>query len=235
MASPPSPPQDAPQQITLFTYFRSSCSARLRIALNYKSLPYTPVYINIKDGAHLDASYAALNPSRTVPVLVVPHPAAPSTIITQSLAALDYLEEAYPAAAPLLPPPSDLAGRAVVRTLAHIIALDTQPPTNMRVLKRFGADAPLYARDVMAASLAAYEAAAAPVSGFYSYGNAVTIADVCLVPAVWNAERYGVDLTPFPTVRKIVEHTRLHVAFRRAYWRHQEDCPDEFKEVLRAA
>ncbi|KAJ9618104.1 hypothetical protein H2203_009285 [Taxawa tesnikishii (nom. ined.)] len=98
----------------LHGYHRSSCSARLRIVLDLKQIPYTPRYINIKDGQHLTASHASLNPSLTVPVLEV-HTGPSPLLITQSIAALEYLEEAYPSTPPLLPARADAARRALWR------------------------------------------------------------------------------------------------------------------------
>ena len=122
------------EEVVLHTYYRSSCSARLRIALATKNIEYKPIYVNIKDGFHLHPEYTAINASRTVPTL---HLGALK--ITQSIAALELLEEAFPHSKHMLPPPSDPAGRAQVRALVNIIASDVQPPTNMKVLKRIGA------------------------------------------------------------------------------------------------
>src|SRR4051812_12564484 len=120
--------------LALYGYYRSSCSARLRIALALKQIRYQTVFVNIKEGSHLQDSYSHVNPCKTVPTLEVrlPKPFA----IMQSVAALEYLDEAYPSSVQLLPPVSDLAGRAQVRVMVNIIANDIQPVTNMKVLQR---------------------------------------------------------------------------------------------------
>jgi len=152
----------------------------------------------------------------------------PDYRIGQSMAALEWLEEAHPDARPLLPPAPDLVGRATVRSLANIIACDTQPVTNMRILKRIrvlGGDANQWARELMADGLAAYEAALAGVAGKYSYGDNVTIADVCLVPAVWGALRFEVDISAYPTIKRIFEAISEDPAVAKAHWKNQEDTP----------
>ncbi|OJJ95720.1 hypothetical protein ASPACDRAFT_64201 [Aspergillus aculeatus ATCC 16872] len=222
-------------EITLYTYFRSSCSARLRIALHLKSLPYTPIYINLLEGAQRSPDNLARNPSGTVPTLLIsPSPAEEPTLkITQSLAALEYLDEAFPDTYPLLP--RDPAKRALVRTLAQIIACDVQPVTNLKVLKRvapLGVDRADWSREVIVDGLRAYETIIkeAGVSGLYSVGDEVTVADVCLVPAVWGAERVGVDVAGgFPVVAGVVERLEGLDAVRRAHWARQEDTPAELR------
>ncbi|TQS31326.1 hypothetical protein Golomagni_08397, partial [Golovinomyces magnicellulatus] len=184
----------------LYSYFRSSCSARLRIILNYKGIPYTLVPVNLLSGDHLSEAHRALNPSASVPLFITPD----GVKIGQSLAALEYLEEKHPSPA-TLPASNDLVQRAIVRTLVNIINADTQPPTNMKIMKRvkaLGGSAEDWNRDLMAEGLRAYEAVAKDHAGKYSVGDSVTMADACLLPAWWNAERYKVDLTQFPVLNK---------------------------------
>ncbi|PYH86063.1 Maleylacetoacetate isomerase [Aspergillus uvarum CBS 121591] len=228
-------------EITLYTYFRSSCSARLRIALHLKSLPYTPIPLNLLEGAQQSPENLARNPSGTVPTLLIsPSPGSPTADhtadpikITQSLAALEYLDEAFPATYPLLP--RDPAKRALVRTLAQIIACDVQPVTNLRILKRvapLGVDRAAWSRELIVDGLRAYETliAGAGVSGRFSVGDEVTVADVCLVPAVWGAERVGVDVAGlFPVVARVVERLEGLEAVRRAHWARQGDTPAELR------
>lgn len=218
---------DNQEEIVLYTYFRSSCSARLRIALLHKSLPFTSKYVNIKDNHHHETAYTSINPSVTVPTLLIP---SSDVAITQSLAALEYLDEAFPSTPSLLP--QDPAKRATARALAQIIAGDIQPPTNMRVLQRvsaLGGDATEWVRDIAGKGLKAYEALASKSAGKFSVGDELTIADVCLVPAVWNAERYGVDLSGMPTVRRVYEEASKVPAVRGAHWKVQEDCPESLR------
>ncbi|RAL01410.1 maleylacetoacetate isomerase MaiA, partial [Aspergillus ibericus CBS 121593] len=226
--------------LTLHTYFRSSCSARLRIALNLKSLPYTSIPINLlKDEQH-DPLNKSLNPSASVPVLIIqsssPNPSDPShqqqqqqpppIIIPQSLAALEYLEEAYPSSHPLLPPPSSPETRALVRTLVNIIACDVQPVTNLRILKRvakLGMDRTTWSKELVEEGFRAYEEIVRQCAGTYSVGDCITLADVCLVPAVWGAERVGVEMGGFPTILRVWGNLEGLEAVRRAHWRRQGD------------
>ena len=222
---------DPATNITLYTYFRSSCSARLRIALAYKSIPYTSIPINLlKDEQH-SHTYGTVNPSSTVPSMIVEH-GQNTVTITQSLAALEYLEEKFPSSASLLPPVSDIEARTDVRNLALIIACDVQPVTNLRILKRVGAvgvDRTAWSKDLVVEGLAAYEAIASRTARAFSVGDTITLADVCLVPAAWGAERVGVDLARFPTVKRIVERLEGEECVRKAHWRTQEDTPEEFR------
>lgn len=233
------PPPEA--KVTLYTYFRSSCSARLRIALHYKAIPFTSIAVNLLKDEQLSAAHRAINPSGSVPALVVEHPANNNknntVTVTQSLSALEYLEEIssrFPIAAarPLLPPASEPEERALVRTLASIIACDVQPVTNLRVLKRVGAlgvDRVAWSGQFIEDGFHAYEALAAGCAGRFSVGDQLTLADVCLIPAVWAAERAGVSLDQFPTIKRVVEALESEEAVRKAHWRTQPDTPAEFR------
>lgn len=215
---------------TLYSYFRSSCSARVRIGLNLKDLSFDLVPVNLLKSEQLSDAHRALNPSGSVPLLV--SHAIPDFKVTQSLAALEYLEEAHPSSGkPLLP--SDPQHRAASRALASIIAADTQPVTNLRIVRRvkaLGGDGEQWMRELMADGLAAYEAVAAKWAGKYSVGDEVTIADCCLMPAVWNAERYGVDMSVYPTVSRVVGNLKVHPAVKKESYYLQPDCPEELRE-----
>ncbi|OJJ85968.1 maleylacetoacetate isomerase MaiA [Aspergillus glaucus CBS 516.65] len=220
--------------ITLYTYFRSSCSARLRIALHLKSLPYTSIPINLLKDEQRAPTYGTLNPSLTVPSLIIEHGTKQTTTITQSLAALEYLDEitSSPKTPSLLPPPSDPETRATVRTLASIIACDVQPVTNLRILKRvgpLGMDRAAWSKDLIIEGFRAYEAIVEKTAGRFSVGDCVTMADVCLVPAVWGAERVGVDMGEYPVIRGVAERLEGEECVRRGHWRGQEDTPGEFR------
>lgn len=214
--------------ITLHTFFRSSSTGRLRIALGLKNLPYKSIFVNLTSGEQFTEAYKALNPSQTVP-LFVHNTGSHSISIGQSLAALEYLEEAFPTYTPLLPPSNDLEGRAYVRTLANIIVSDTQPVTSLRLLKRverLGADRLLWAREMTAIGLSTYEAVVKHKAGIYSYGDQITIADACLTTLVWNAYLYGVDVQEFPTVERIFKRMSEEPAVIRAHWKNQDDCTE---------
>ena len=216
--------------LVLYTYFRSSCSARLRIALAHKAIRYQTIAVNIKDGAHQHEDYVKVNPSVSVPALIVP--GASSWTITQSVAALEYLEEAFPDTPSLLPPVGDVEGRAQVRILVNIVACDIQPVTNMKVLKHagsLGGNTNEWIHKFAAQGFAAYEQAVSKIAGKYSYGDSFTLADVCLVPAVWNAERYEMDMSPYPTTMRVYKAASDLTAVREAHWQNQPDCPADLR------
>ncbi|KAJ5316900.1 hypothetical protein N7508_001408 [Penicillium antarcticum] len=220
-----------PDKVTLHTYFRSSCSARIRIALHLKGIPYDAVYVNLLKNEQSTPAHVAINPSGTVPALVIEQDTKKTTTITQSLAALEYLDEAFPEKGPALLP-SDPETRATVRTLANIIACDVQPVTNLRILKRvapLGADRAGWSRDLIVDGLRAYEAVVAGSAGRFSVGDQITIADLCLIPAAWGAERVGVDLGEFPVTSRIVGNLEEVQAVKLGHWRAQEDTPEEFR------
>lgn len=220
----------------LHTYFRSSCSARLRIALNLKSIPYKSVPVNLLKGQQSSESHLILNPLGLVPVLVVHNnqsSASTSTsfAIPQSVSALEYLEETHPEP-PLLPSLSEAQGRATVRTLVNIIACDVQPVTNLRIQQRvraLGGDSAAWSKELVEAGFRAYETITAKSAGVFSVGDRITMADVCLVPACWAAERVGVDVGSYPTIKRVVERMEEEEAVKKAHWRRQVDTPDEFK------
>ncbi|KAJ6440604.1 glutathione S-transferase [Purpureocillium lavendulum] len=228
-------------EYTLYSYYRSSCSARLRIALNLKGIKYDLVPVNLLKDEQLSESHRALNPSATVPLLIVRGGGSGAddddqqtgVKIGQSIAALEFLEETHQQGPALLPPASDARGRAVVRSLAQIIAADTQPPTNLRIMRRvraMGGSAEEWNKELMTEGLRAYEAVAREHAGKFSFGDTLTIADACLMPAVWNAERFGVDVKGlFPTVAKIAAVLEEEPAVKAAHYFRQPDTPDNLR------
>jgi maleylacetoacetate isomerase len=225
-------------QFHLHSYFRSSCSARLRIACNLKQLPLTYSYINLLANDQSSESYIKINPSKSVPTLT--WPSNPNTSsgaygsITQSLAALEYLEEEFPDRHPLLPPLPNHVARAQVRTLASILACDVQPVTNLRILSRvraLGGDAAVWVRDFMTEGLLAYEAIAVTTARKFSVGDEISLADVCLVPVVWGAQRWGVDLDRMPVLMRVYENMSKIEEVDRAHWQRQEDTPEALRRT----
>ncbi|GAM90039.1 hypothetical protein ANO11243_080790 [Dothideomycetidae sp. 11243] len=219
---------ETPQKPVLYSYYRSSCSARLRIALALKQIEYETVFVNIKDGAHHNEDYIKVNPSVTVPTLQIA-----GTSITQSVAAMEYLEETHPHTGNLLPPVSDAKARALVRTLVAVVASDIQPVTNMKVLQHIGPlgiDSTQWIHKFAAQGFAAYEAIARSVAGKFSVGDVFTMADVCLVPAVWNAERFKIDMTPYPTVMRVYRSASELPAVQKGHWQNQPDCPEDLRK-----
>lgn len=226
--------------LILHSYFRSSSSARLRIALALKQLPYSYVAVDLGARAQQSPAYTALNPNRTVPTLVA-NSGSPDTelIITQSSAALEYLEEAFPDAPRLLPPATDPRGRAAARSIAALCVADMQGPTSLRIIGRIGnlaGDGPMaaYALEVTEVGLTALERLLERSAGRFCVGDAPSVADVCLVPVVWNAlEKMGIDatrLTEWPLVKRVYDNAMALEAFKGAHWKRQVDCPPELRE-----
>jgi len=211
----------------LYGYFRSSATYRARIALNLKGLPWEPVLVDLRPPANAQHSpeFRALNPQGLIPVLTN----GPYTL-TQSLAIIEYLEETHPEP-PLLPRPA--AERAQVRALALAIACDIHPLNNTRVLSYLRA--PLghdenmvnawYAHWI-AEGFTALEQEAKRLSGDgrHLYGTSVTLADVCLVPQMYNAQRFKCDVEPYPTLCAISAHLETLPAFARAAPQAQPDA-----------
>ncbi|SFE12642.1 maleylacetoacetate isomerase [Sulfitobacter brevis] len=190
--------------LALHNYFRSSTSVRVRAGLNLKGLAYDYVPLSLLKGEHAHAEHMALNPSGLVPTLVTPQGPLP-----QSLAILEWLDEVHPEP-PLLP--ADAWGRARVRSLAHIVALDIHPLNNLRILKHleaeYGVDAAgkaAWFRKWAEAGMTALEARLASESetGAFCHGDAVGLADLCLYAQVLNNARFDVDMSAYPTISRI--------------------------------
>lgn len=181
----------------LHGYFRSSAAWRVRIALNLKGLAVSQVAHHLRRGEQREPAYLALNPQGLVPALELDD----GTVLTQSLAIIEWLDEVHPAPALL---PADPLGRARVRAFALVLAADTHPLQNLKVLnelRRLGLaeEAVIdWARRANAAGLDACEALLEGVPGPYCFGPAPTLADICLVPQLGNARRFGVDLARYP-------------------------------------
>jgi maleylacetoacetate isomerase len=230
-----------PYTFDLYTYFRSSCSARLRIALHYKGIAFNSIPVNLLKGEQTSDAHRAVNPGLKVPVLVVhdhTHQQEERYTITQSLAALEFLEEIT--ASTIKPEksllPSNPKDRATARSLAQLIASDLQPITNLhiqiRVRDQLHGDSKAWSHDLTVAGLTAYETLVVKTAGKFSVGDQLTVADVCLLPAVWNAYRCDIDVqSTFPVIWGITERMEKEVeAVKLGHWRGQEDTPEEFRE-----
>jgi maleylacetoacetate isomerase len=201
----------------LYTYFRSSAAYRVRIALNLKGVTHEAVPVDLRPGAHRQPEYLARNPQGLVPALE-----DGGTVIAQSLAIIEYLEETRP-----LPPllPRSPLERARVRSLALAIACDIHPLNNLRVLNYLRsplghdeAAVDAWYRHWIAEGFRALEEEAKRASGDgrHMFGGEVTLADVCLVPQMFNARRFKCDVEPFPTLRAICAHLEALPAFALA-------------------
>jgi maleylpyruvate isomerase len=211
----------------LHNYFRSSSAYRVRIALNLKGLAYdyAPVHLNRNGGEQFGAAFVSLNPQRLVPVL-----SEEGINISQSLAIMEYLDETYPQH-PLLP--GSAADRAYVRQLSLALACDIHPLNNLRVLKYIAGPMGL-PDDVKQAWIAHWtmtgldaleqELARAPQRGRFCFGDTPTMADCCLVPQLFNAQRFNIDLAPYPTLRAIDAECQRLEAFAQAQPARQPDA-----------
>ena len=211
----------------LYTYFRSSAAYRVRIALNLKELDYDaiPVHLLRDGGEQLQEEYRAINPSGLVPSFQDDF-----ITLTQSMAILEYLEDEFPKI-PLLP--KDAAGRARVRELAQIVACDIHPVNNLRVLRYLVKDMGLseevkteWYRHWLVNGLDVLEKHLArdPSAGPLCHGYNPTIADCFLVPQVFNALRHGIDMAPYPNIRRINEACATLPAFVAAHPSKQPDA-----------
>lgn len=209
----------------LYDYFRSSAAFRVRIALNLKGIRVERQFVHLRRNEHRAADFAAINPQGLVPVLV-----DQGRTIAQSLAIIEYLEETHPQP-PLLP--ATPVERARVRALALAVACDIHPLNNLRILRYLvgplGASEEqkdTWYRHWIAVGLSALEGmlAGQDGTGCFCHGDGPTLADICLVPQVYNAERFACDLTPYPTVRRIAEACRSLSAFADAAPEKQPDA-----------
>ncbi|KPM36707.1 hypothetical protein AK830_g9837 [Neonectria ditissima] len=216
-------------ELTLYTYFRSSCSARVRTAAALKGISLKFIYVSLLKDEQKQTSYMSVNPSGTVPALLVHHPDGSTSLVRQSIAILEFFEEAFPHLPPLLPPLSQPLQRALVRDLVNILSIDIQPKTNLSVLKRLGTvgiPSRDWCEEQMVPGLAAFESILKTCAGEYCVGDSITLADVVLAPAVEAALRWKVDMSAFP-VLKGVYHTFIDLPeVSQADWRHQKDTPE---------
>jgi maleylacetoacetate isomerase len=207
--------------ITLYDYWRSSAAYRVRIALGLCGLDFDSVSINLLEGEHKGESYRALNPQGFVPTIEID-----SLLFTQSLAIIEYLAEQHPGAGLL---PGDALDRQRVRALSYATAMDIHPVCNLGVVKYamgLGEDGDQIRLDwfhhFIGEGLAAYEGMLAQQSPSpFSLGDAPTMADICLMPQLYNARRWEVDLSNMPRILTVEENCNRHAAFQAAH-------PDQF-------
>ncbi|ORY44126.1 Maleylacetoacetate isomerase [Rhizoclosmatium globosum] len=210
------------KEFTLYSYWRSGTSWRVRAALHHKNIDFDYVAVNLVKGEQRSAEYLEKNPSGLVPTLV-----HRGVLLTQSPAILEYLEEIHPEN-PLLP--KDPVSRAKVRALVGIIACDTHPVQNLSIIKEVarlrgkeGVDTE-FAKWVNVRGLTAYEKAVGQTMGKYSFGDEFTIADICLAAQFYNANRFEVDLTPFPNIVKLMKEINEVPCIKKSHPSAQPDA-----------
>ncbi len=213
--------------LKLYSYWRSSAAYRVRIALNLKNLTYelVPVHLVRNGGEHHQPEYLQLNPQGLVPILT-----DGGRVFRQSLAIIEYLDEAYPDV-PLLP--AEIRARARVRSLAQMIACDVHPLNNLRVLMFLEKELSIKGRRKqdwyqywLAEGFRSFESllGQSPTTGDFCEGDYATLADCCLVPQVYNALRFETDMEPYPEIQRIYQNCLAEPAFDRAQPESQPDA-----------
>ena len=214
-----------------FSFWRSLASFRVRIALNLKNVPAEVVFVDLDADAHRTDAYRKLNPQMALPALVIDD----GTVLFQSLAIVDYLDETYPTP-PLLP--ADPLGRARVRALALMVACEGHPLLTPRVRRYLDRELDLrdsqqsaWRRHWTVETLAALEGhlAGHKATGQFCHGDAPGLADICLVGHVIAAVNQQISLSPWPTVKRIHETAMALPAFAKAHPSAQPDTPEAMR------
>ncbi|XP_009937593.1 maleylacetoacetate isomerase isoform X4 [Opisthocomus hoazin] len=213
----------ASEKPILYSYFRSSCSWRVRIALAMKGVAYDMVPVNLlKDGGQqFSPEFKAVNPMQQVPALKID-----GITLSQSLAIIHYLEDTRPNPRLL---PLDPKKRAQVRMIADHIVSGIQPLQNLGILKQMGEKKLEWAQNCITSGFQALEQILQHTAGRYCVGDEVSVADVCLVPQVSNAERFKVDMGPYPIIIRINKALLELEAFKVSHPSRQPDTPAELR------
>lgn len=208
---------------TLYHYWRSSASWRVRLALAWKNLNYEPKHVGLLNGESDAPDYLAKNPAGAVPVLELTNGSHTGTLLTESLAIIRYLEEVHPEAPTLFP--GNVLDHARIWALAETINSGTQPISNLPVMHYHSSDPEEQKRwnkHWMTEGLAVFEKLSSPYPGPFAYGNHFSLADVCLIPQAYSAERYHVDLSQFPKIKSALKASANLGAVLKSH-------PDHFK------
>ncbi|XP_029982848.1 maleylacetoacetate isomerase isoform X2 [Sphaeramia orbicularis] len=208
----------------LHGYFRSSCSWRVRIAFALKGIEFDQVPVNlIKDGGQqYSEQYKTLNPMQQVPAVEID-----GVTLSQSLAVIQYIDETRPGLRLL---PADPQKRAQVRMISDIIASGIQPLQNLYVIQKIGTEKVQWAQHFINRGFQALEPILKQTAGKYCVGDEVSMADICLVPQVYNAERFKVDMDQFPTIKRL-NQTLLEIeAFNTTHPSCQPDTPADLQK-----
>ncbi|XP_071376985.1 maleylacetoacetate isomerase isoform X2 [Centroberyx affinis] len=212
-----------PNKPVLHGYFRSSCSWRVRIAFALKGIEYDQVPVHlIKDGGQqLTDQYKALNPMQQVPAVQID-----GITLSQSLAVIQYIEETRPGPRLL---PADPKKRAQVRMICDLIASGIQPLQNLHVIQKIGAEKVQWAQHFIQRGFQALEPILKETAGKYCVGDEISMADICLVPQVYNAERFKVDVGQYPTIKRLNETLLEIEAFKVSHPSCQPDTPADIQ------
>lgn len=213
--------------LTLYSYYRSSCSYRVRIALNYKNLDYKiePISLIQDGGLQNKDEYISVNPKSEVPTLL-----HDNFKISQSVAIIEYLDELYPQ---IKVYPEDPKQKALVRQACEIINSGIQPLQNLRILKKLKSDFQIkddqtfrWIQDAISHGLTSYEKLIEPKAGKFSFKDLLTAADFFLIPQVYNAVRYNVNMDKLPKIQSVNEHCLELDSFKDAHPDNQPDTPE---------
>eukprot|EP00088_Acartia_fossae_P000350 TRINITY_DN10139_c0_g1_i2.p1 TRINITY_DN10139_c0_g1~~TRINITY_DN10139_c0_g1_i2.p1 ORF type:complete len:216 (-),score=51.24 TRINITY_DN10139_c0_g1_i2:186-833(-) len=211
------------EKAVLYTYWRSSCSWRVRIALQYAGLEveYRPVHLVRDGGEQLKTEYSGTNPMQQVPTFVMN-----GNRITQSMAIMEYINEIKPSANLL---PKDPATRAKVRMICEIINSGIQPIQNLSVMKMYSQIQEVkmaWSKFWIDKGFQALEKELEKTAGSRCVGDEVSLADCCLVPQVYNANRFSVDMSKYPVISRINANLEKLAQFQAAHPSQQVDCPE---------
>jgi maleylacetoacetate isomerase len=217
-----------------YTFYRSSCAARVIIAALLKDIPLIQHEVDMRKDEHETADFRKINPSASIPILVVKASGKEDFVLAQSTAILEYLEETHRHQTRLLPPETEPEKRARVREMQSIITTDIFPPTNSRIATRVQEingsrdDQIKFVHQIMKEGFSAYEEMVQRFGGKYSIGNEVTLADVCLVPALAQAMgSYRLDMSPFKRIMEVYHNLMELDAFKKTDWRTQGNTSAE--------
>ncbi|XP_074605045.1 putative maleylacetoacetate isomerase 2 [Brevipalpus obovatus] len=216
----------------LYSYFRSSCSYRVRIMLELKKVPFEYRAVDLhKDGGEQHLSeYKRLNPFGYIPALVVTEDDGKTHTLFESMAIVDYLEQKYPQNSIY---PKDLIERTNSLAIAETITSGIQPFQNVGFIKMFddlGIDKNKWSKDWITKKFQSLEKVLETTCGKYCVGNTISIADIFLAPQVYNALKFEVDMSKFPIINRIVNELEKNEAFQKAHPSVQPDTPSEFRK-----
>ncbi|MFC3053004.1 maleylacetoacetate isomerase [Kordiimonas pumila] len=210
-------------KLKLYGYWRSGTSYRTRIALNLKGVAYETHPVDLRQGQHKQSAFLQLNPQGLVPALDTG-----TAILAQSPAIIEWLEEAYPEPALL---PKNLQDRAYVRAMAAVVGCDVHPINNLRILQHIktelgGDEAAIsnWTAKWISAGFDTLETMIEKAGGKFAFGDAPTVADCYIMPQIYSAERFNVDLQPYPRLMAVASHALQHPAFTKAHPSVQPDA-----------